>query len=69
MRMKVEMIESYIRRDYDQDYQYNDNHGILTRCRDCKHYVNREGGYCRDMMCGTVEEDDYCSRAKRRQCE
>lgn len=62
--MKVEMIESYIRRDGDCDYQYNDNHGILTRCKDCKHYVNRDGGYCQKMI-GTVSEDDYCSKAER----
>ena len=31
--MKVEMIESYISQDGDRDYQYNDNHGILIRCK------------------------------------
>ena len=64
--MKVEMIESYIRRDDDYDYHYNDNHGILTRCKDCKHYVRNDGGYCPKMI-GAVSEDDYCSKAERRE--
>lgn len=34
-RKKVEFIESYIK--VGNDYQWNDNHGELTRCKDCKH--------------------------------
>ncbi len=34
-RKKVEFIESYIK--VGNDYQWNDNHGLLVRCKDCKH--------------------------------
>ena len=32
--IKVEFIESYIKIG-NSDYQWNDNHGELIRCRDC----------------------------------
>ena len=35
--MNVEFIESYIKKD-DGDYFWNDNHGELIRCKDCKHF-------------------------------
>ena len=35
MPRKVEFIESYIK--VGNDYQWNDNHGELIRCKDCKH--------------------------------
>ena len=34
--VKVEFIESYIKHG-NGDYQWNDNHGELIRCKDCKH--------------------------------
>lgn len=34
---KIEFIESYIKFD-DGDYQWNDNHGELIRCKDCKYF-------------------------------
>lgn len=33
---KVEFIESYIKHG-NGDYTWNDNHGELIRCKDCKH--------------------------------
>ena len=33
---KVEFIESYIKIG-NTDYQWNDNHGELVRCKDCKY--------------------------------
>lgn len=37
-KRKVEMIESYwTGGEYGYDYRWNDNHGELVRCRDCKH--------------------------------
>lgn len=36
MPEKVEFIESYIKIG-NGDYQWNDNHGELIRCKDCKH--------------------------------
>ena len=43
---KIEFIESYIK--VGCEYQYNDNHGELIRCKDCKyfeldHWVNVNG--------------------------
>ncbi len=35
MKPKIEFIESYIR--VGNDYQWNDNHGELIRCEDCKY--------------------------------
>ena len=35
--VKVEFIESYIKIG-NSDYQWNDNHGELIRCRNCKYY-------------------------------
>jgi hypothetical protein len=34
--VKVEFIESYIKHGAG-DYEWNDNHGELVRCKDCKH--------------------------------
>ena len=34
--VKVEFIESYIKHG-NGDYQWNDNHGELIRCKDCKY--------------------------------
>ena len=36
MKRKVEFIESYIK--IGNDYQWNDNHGELIRCKDCIYY-------------------------------
>lgn len=35
MNQKVEFIESYIKIG-NGDYQWNDNHGELVRCKECK---------------------------------
>lgn len=72
----VEFIESYKR--VGNDYQWNDNHGELIRCRDCKYYNNdglelKDIGWCElnskiypsgewDMW----DEDDFCSRGERK---
>lgn len=38
-KRKVEFIESYwTGGEYGADYKWNDNHGELIRCRDCKHW-------------------------------
>ena len=36
--VKVEFIESYIKHGAG-DYQWNDNHGELVRCKNCKYWV------------------------------
>ena len=38
---KVEFIESYIKVK-GGDYKWNDNHGELIRCRDCKFHKDEE---------------------------
>lgn len=35
---KIEFIESYRIPDDGGDYQWDDNHGRLIRCRDCKYF-------------------------------
>ena len=42
-KVKVEFIESYIKIG-NGDYKWNDNHGELIRCKDCKHGVLRNEG-------------------------
>lgn len=37
---KIEFIESYLVPEDGGDYQWNDNHGRLIRCKDCKHWHN-----------------------------
>lgn len=46
----IEFIESYRVPEDGGDYIWNDNHGRLIRCKDCKHWVtvikNAEYGIC-----------------------
>lgn len=42
-RKEVEFIESYIKIG-NSSYQWNDNHGELIRCGDCKHRPKRQNG-------------------------
>ncbi len=37
-KRRIEFIESYwTGGEYGSDYKWNDNHGELIRCKDCKH--------------------------------
>lgn len=54
MNEKVEFIESYIKTG--SDYQWNDNHGYLIRCKDCKHY----GKGSNENRYAIVWPDDVC---------
>ena len=55
-KRKVEFIESYwTGGEYGSDYHWNDNHGELVRCKDCKHHLecdywieNGDYWYCAD---------------------
>ena len=64
MDKKVEFIESYIKHG-NSDYQWNDNHGELVRCRDCdcgsKRYKSDE------IVChiGTHKPDWFCADGKK----
>jgi hypothetical protein len=59
---KVEFIESYVK--VGNDYQWNDNHGELIRCGDCKFY-NGMDTFCDYEM--IVSEEDFCSKAERKE--
>ena len=42
-RRKVEFIESYwTGGELGSDYQWNDNHGELIRCKDCKYWTSEK---------------------------
>ena len=71
-KRKVEMIESYwTGGEYGSDYVWNDNHGELIRCRDCKHY--RYYGLTEDIISEcTINNyenqpgDWFCADGKKR---
>ena len=74
--MKVEFIESYIKVQTGPDagdYIWNDNHGELVRCKDCKHYgftgnrVTREQGWVCYLHGKELDGDDYCSYGERKE--
>ena len=59
---KVEFIESYIK--VGNDYQWNDNHGELIRCKNCRSY-DIENNYCAYTGMN-IREDGYCSFGERK---
>ncbi len=64
----IEMIIDYV--IDGADYQYFDNKGLLTRCKDCQHYrwfenEIEEGMWCLELDRET-KESDYCSFGKRK---
>lgn len=67
MAKHVEMIIDYIVTDAP-DYEYNDNHGMLIRCKDCKHRQrgNIENEHWCMMLGKIISMDFYCGFAKKR---
>ena len=68
MSKNVEMIIDYT--VVGEDHQYNDNHGLLTRCVDCKYFrTDFDVPQCElgGLVSGLIDPnpDDYCSRAER----
>ena len=61
-REKVEFIESYIKIG-NGDYQWNDNHGELVRCKDCKHY--KDGRCFFTMRRYGLHDDWFCADGER----
>lgn len=62
----IEFIESYRKAD-NGDYQWNDNHGELIRCKDCK-WFGKIG--CAVSIIDDTDkpsENDYCSFAERKE--
>lgn len=55
MSKHIEMIIDYV--TDGTDYQYNGNHGLLIRCKNCKYFND---GDCTELpkICG---ENDFCS--------
>lgn len=62
---KVEFIESYIKIN-NGDYQWNDNHGELIRCKDCKHYTLEPGKWECDIYDWAHEPNWYCADGERK---
>ena len=61
-KRKVEFIESYwTGGELGSDYQWNDNHGELIRCRDCKHY---DGFGCHKLKM-MVSDSWFCADGER----
>ena len=70
-KRKVEFIESYwTGGEYGSNYQWNDNHGELVRCRDCRYYNNnaeqKKAGKWLPCMVPIKDGDWYCADGERR---
>ena len=68
MSEKVEFIESYIKVE-GGDYQWNDNHGELIRCNECRYYNSKpdsRGDKC-DRIHWSRGIDWFCADGKRRE--
>lgn len=59
---RVEFIESFIKLG-NGDYQWNDNHGELIRCKNCKNYSG-DGMYCGWNMIASAE--GFCFHANEK---
>ena len=79
-KRKIEFIESYwTGGELGSDYQWNDNHGELIRCKDCKHrptYPEAYGAEIDGKWCYWCElhrawepDDWFCVDGKRREKE
>ena len=69
MIQRVEFIESYIKIG-NGDYQWNDNHGELIRCKDCRHCTFSDGEQLADCMIKQgwfpVKPDWFCADGVKR---
>ena len=66
-KRKVEFIESYwTGGEYGSDYKWNDNHGELIRCKDCKNlgYTNSHW-FCK-WLNRCVDDDWFCADGARK---
>ena len=61
----VEFIESYLTGgELGSDYQWNDNHGELIRCKDCKYWEDHENCSVYDLE---RPEDWFCADGERKE--
>lgn len=68
-KRKVEFIESYwTGGELGSDYRWNDNHGELVRCIDCKHYED-ETGMCDLYHAHGCAETWFCADGERRDAD
>ena len=73
-KTKVEFIESYIKIG-NSGYQWNDNHGELIRCKECKHFDETQRGKEREenrrYVCDDFNpaDDWFCADGERRETE
>ena len=66
LKRKIEFIESYwTGGEYGSDYKWNDNHGELIRCKDCKHYKDGTG-MCDLYHAHGCAETWYCADGERK---
>ena len=63
---KIEFIESYVVKD--GDYEWNDNHGQLVRCKACVSFdrIGTDFGNCR-VLNRAIHADGYCCFAKKKE--
>jgi len=60
-KRKVEFIESYwTGGEFGSDYQWNDNHGELIRCKDCQ-YRHTNNCIAEEAGLVNVPDDWYCA--------
>ena len=64
---KVEFIESYIKIG-NGNYKWNDNHGELIRCKDCKYfeYPKSEKEWCKKGHIHGNAETWFCADGEGR---
>ena len=69
MKRKVEFIESYIK--VGNDYQWNDNHGELIRCKDCARNPNsgKARTICPCPMDRYMGDEGFCSKAEPKEAD
>lgn len=70
-KRKVEFIESYwTGGEFGSDYQWNDNHGELIRCKDCRFFTepDSKGDRCAKIH-WSRGVDWYCADGIRRKSE
>ena len=66
-KRKVEFIESYwTGGEYGSNYQWNDNHGELIRCKDCKYY-DPDCQICDNGLDSIFPPDWFCADGERRE--
>ena len=66
-KRKVEFIESYwTGGEYGSDYKWNDNHGELVRCKDCKKQWSYDC-HITSLTGQTSSDDWFCADGERKE--